>query len=225
MFARLIGSAPGHHQSVGSTSTALVLHATLIGLAIQMSGRIHPRILESVVPVDEHLLPYRVPEPVRSPSVRRPGTPLRCECTIPEIALPNVRSAVPVEIPSSIPDPGPVAVGIAGAPASASAGDPEGGSFAPTADVPARPLPGNPQPVYPSLLRSARVEGVIAAHFVVDSTGRVDARGITFESGGDALFESSVRRALLASRYEPAHAGGRAVAVRVQQEFAFRITP
>jgi protein TonB len=38
----------------------------------------------------------------------------------------------------------------------------------------AAPMPGNPSPHYPDMLRSANVEGEVLAKFIVDSTGRVE---------------------------------------------------
>jgi TonB family protein len=94
-----------------------------------------------------------------------------------------------------------------------------------TVEQPARALAGNPHPDYPSLLRSANVTGQVSARFVVDTLGRVEQGSIAFEPGSDVLFESSVRRALLASRYSPAMTSGRRVRMLVRQDFAFRLTP
>jgi hypothetical protein len=38
----------------------------------------------------------------------------------------------------------------------------------------AAPMPGNPSPHYPDMLRSANVEGEVIAKFIVDSTGRAE---------------------------------------------------
>jgi TonB family protein len=92
-------------------------------------------------------------------------------------------------------------------------------------EQPAQALAGNPHPEYPSLLRSANVTGTVSARFVVDTLGRVEQGSIAFEPGSDVLFESSVRRALLASRYSPAMTSGRRVRMLVRQDFAFRLTP
>ena len=225
MFARLIGSAPVHEHSVGATSTSLVMHATILGLAIAFGAR---TIERDATPTPPHLIFNPVHDPAPQAHVP-PRAGVRCDvCPPSPTVFIEHRIEFPVSIPTTIPTTiPPIGSEIVAGP---SGGDPApsdsgGVEFAPTVDVPARPMPGNPQPVYPSFLRSAHVEGVIAAHFVVDSTGRVEPGSITFESGGNALFESAVRRALLASRYEPARADGHAVAMRVEQSFAFRITP
>ena len=92
-------------------------------------------------------------------------------------------------------------------------------------DRPAAALPGNPRPSYPTLLRSAHIEATLSARFVVDTSGRVEPASIVFDPRVDELFEESVRRALLASRYTPAEAMGSKVPMLVRQDFAFRITP
>ena len=223
MFARLIGSAPSHERSVRITGTSFVLHASLIGLAIHFAGH---RATPSAPDSAPDVLIY-VPRDAAPPTIDRgwsPGTPV-CDCQgLPEPTLPP-KIDLPGEISTTLPEAGAGMLDGDGQPGSRTGGDVQRPGVSPIVEDPARPLPGNPRPVYPSLLRNAHVEGVIAAHFVVDSTGRVEPRSITFESGGDALFESAVRRALLASRYEPARTSGRAVAMRVEQEFAFRITP
>jgi periplasmic protein TonB len=82
---------------------------------------------------------------------------------------------------------------------------------------------GNPIPKYPERLRRNGVEGDLLVQFVVDSTGRVDARDIRFPASAHALFAESVRRALLKSRYLPAELGGHRVRQHVRQQFIFRI--
>ena len=56
-------------------------------------------------------------------------------------------------------------------------------------------------PSTPRCSAQARVTGSVSARFVVDTLGRVEQGSIAFEPGGDVLFESSVRRALFASRF------------------------
>ena len=83
--------------------------------------------------------------------------------------------------------------------------------------------PGNAPPRYPSMLRSAGVEGLVHAQFVVDTTGRVERESIRFTRTGHQLFAQAVTEALLRSRYVPAEAGGRKVRQLVQQAFSFAL--
>jgi hypothetical protein len=85
------------------------------------------------------------------------------------------------------------------------------------------PRPNNPRPSYPSSLLSAGVEAHIVAHFVVDSTGRVSEKSLTFPETAHRLFVEAIKRALLRSRYFPAELAGRRVSQRVIQEFVFRV--
>ena len=222
MFARLIGSAPGHERSAGASGTSLMLHATLVGLAIHFTHGLTRERENPSQPVI-HIFPAPTPRP---PVTRLPTQPgVECRCPLPPVPPPVAPIMPPIGIPAEIPGPDSIEFGDPVGPPGHASGDSTGNAFLPTVEMPAHPLPGNPQPIYPALLRSAHVEGEIVAHFVVDSTGRVDSRSISFDSGDEVLFDAAVRRALLASRYEPARAGGRPVAVRVQQSFAFRLTP
>jgi len=85
------------------------------------------------------------------------------------------------------------------------------------------PYPNNPKPAYPRWLQETGVEAEISAHFVVDSTGRVVAKSIKFDTSAHPLFMESIKRALQRSRYLPAEIDGKRVAQLVSQQFAFRI--
>jgi protein TonB len=85
------------------------------------------------------------------------------------------------------------------------------------------PRPNNPKPNYPSSMLSAGIEAHVLMRFVVDSTGRVDARSLVFPQGVHQLFTEAVKRALLRSRYFPAELAGRRVAQHVVQDFVFQI--
>jgi protein TonB len=82
---------------------------------------------------------------------------------------------------------------------------------------------GNAPPRYPALLRSAGVEGLVHAQFVVDTAGRVERESIRFARSDHQLFDRAVTEALLRSRYAPAEAGGRKVRQLVEQAFSFAL--
>lgn len=83
------------------------------------------------------------------------------------------------------------------------------------------PFATNPRPRYPDALQAEDVEATFTVSFVVDSTGRIDARSVDIPLGVHRLFARSVRDALLRSRYLPAQLGGRAVSQLVRQRFSF----
>ena len=96
-----------------------------------------------------------------------------------------------------------------------------GFGFVEIGTVTPRPQPGNPQPRYPDMLRSANVEGEVLVQFVVDTTGRVEMSQFKVLKSSHDLFTNSVKQQLSAARYYPAEIGGRKVKQLVQQPFNF----
>jgi len=87
----------------------------------------------------------------------------------------------------------------------------------------ARTLQSTRSPRYPKALRSAHVEGVVIAEFVVDTTGRVDPRSVHIVQSTDTAFSTAVVQAVLAGQYAPATIAGQKVRQRVHQPFTFTI--
>lgn len=86
------------------------------------------------------------------------------------------------------------------------------------------PYPGNPAPRYPAMLRSANVEGVVLAQFVVDTSGHADMSTFKVLKSTHDLFTESVRAALPNMRFYPALVGGRPVKQVLQMPFQFGLT-
>ena len=85
------------------------------------------------------------------------------------------------------------------------------------------PKRGNPHPSYPASLLREGVEGSFPVQFVVDSTGRVDAKTMAFPQSAHPMFVRAVKQALLRSRFLPAELAGSRVRQLVQQQFTFVI--
>lgn len=85
------------------------------------------------------------------------------------------------------------------------------------------PREDNPRPRYPDALKDAGIEGSFMVQFVVDSTGRVDPKTLSFPKAAHPAFLRAVRDALLRSRYFPAELAGIRVRQLVQQQFTFVI--
>ena len=81
----------------------------------------------------------------------------------------------------------------------------------------------NPRPRYPAELQRAGIEGTLVVQFVVDSTGRIDEKTLTFPTDAQPGFLRAVRDALLRSRFFPAELAGMRVRQLVQQQFTFVI--
>lgn len=88
-------------------------------------------------------------------------------------------------------------------------------------DRPVAPLDGPPMPAYPEALRSSGIRGSVAAEFVVDTAGHVEAASFHVLSTDSDLFSAAVRTAVLRTRFRPAEAGGRHVRQLVQESFSF----
>jgi len=86
------------------------------------------------------------------------------------------------------------------------------------------PAPGNPNPRYPDMLRSANVEGEVLAQFVVDTTGKADMSTFKTLKETHALFTQAVKTALPQMRFYPAEVGGKKVKQLVQMPFQFNLT-
>jgi protein TonB len=86
------------------------------------------------------------------------------------------------------------------------------------------PLPNNPGPRYPDMLRSANVEGEVLAQFVVDTTGRAEMGTFKVLKSSHDLFTNAVKSALANMRFYPAEVGGRKVKQLVQMPFQFSLT-
>ena len=101
---------------------------------------------------------------------------------------------------------------------------PVGGVFTElTVDRIVAPRPGNPQPAYPSVLRSSGLAGTVIARFVVDTTGVVEQGSVVILETTHQSFADAVRAWLPQTRYFPAEASGRRVRQLVQQRVEFQL--
>jgi TonB family protein len=88
----------------------------------------------------------------------------------------------------------------------------------------AAPVPGNPAPRYPDMLRSANVEGEVLAQFVVNTDSTVDMGTLKFLRTTHDLFSAAVRSHLPNMRFSPALVGGRPVKQLLQVPFQFSLS-
>jgi periplasmic protein TonB len=81
----------------------------------------------------------------------------------------------------------------------------------------------NPNPEYPSRLKSAGVTGTVQVRFIVGANGRVESNSIKVVSTPHPDFVDGIRRALASARYRPAEKGGAKVRQLVEQSFVFQL--
>ena len=75
---------------------------------------------------------------------------------------------------------------------------------------------------YPPALAQASVAGRVELEFVVDTLGRVEPQSVRTLASTHTEFETAARRAVLSSRFRPAHWRGQVVRQVVRQSFRFR---
>lgn len=230
MLRTLLESQATPIRRAGGTAVSIGVHTAVIGLVIVATARATsapPKALPDPV-VSIRL----APKPTLASSTGRPSTAGTTTIVIDTRVL-----VPPVTVPVSIPpvDPSkPVtnASDFGGTGAGLGSGIGSDRGLASSIDSiytvsrvekAAMPRPDNPRPVYPPTLRAASLEGMVVAHFVVDTTGRAEPRSITFAAATHPLFAEAVRQTLLRSRYLPAMIGDRPVRQLVEQRFTFAI--
>ena len=239
MLGTLIESRAARPRRAGGTAVSIGIHAGIIAVATALTAGAAQRrpIRAPATPVV-----YVSPPAPRPVAPRPPAVPPAV--AVPDrLALPDVRKLL---TPTSLPRrPGLPAIPIPNWP-DARSGPPvyrypeqwhpagSGDSHGPVpidgawgsdmVDRPVAPRPGNPAPAYPSMLRSANIEGTVDVMFIVDTAGRVEPASIKVMQATHDLFVQAVRRALRESRYEPAEAHGLRVRQIVQQRFTFSLT-
>lgn len=80
-----------------------------------------------------------------------------------------------------------------------------------------------PMLVYPEELRLQSVTGAVWAHFIVDSTGRVEDSTFQVIYSSSRQFSAAVRRWAEGARYEPAAINGHPIPVLVEVPFTFTL--
>lgn len=95
------------------------------------------------------------------------------------------------------------------------------------ADVALAPTPAEPAIAYPSLLRTANVEGTVSILVHVDAAGRVDLNAMRVERATHALFAAELRNELAHWQFRAARRDGRPVgdSLRVRAQFVLEDGP
>lgn len=88
----------------------------------------------------------------------------------------------------------------------------------------ASPMPGNPAPRYPDLLRKANIEGEVLAQFVLNTDGTPDMDTFKVLKSDHDLFTNAVYTSLPNMRFYPAQVGGKPVKQLVQMPFQFNLS-
>jgi periplasmic protein TonB len=235
MSINLIESKRVSQRSIGGTFVSIALHASLITLAVYATASAGEVGVK--VPIDTVTVFYP-PQPAErahsstaSARANHPTTPvlpresrLHVPTDIPD-KLPPIDSslgALPAESLFASRDVPGSGKGGAGAITGSDSGEP---MFVSQVDKPAMARDGNPNPGYPALLESSRIEGRVVVQFVVDTLGRADMHSLKVLESSNELFVQSLESALSKWRFYPAEAGGRKVKQIVQLPLRFVAPP
>ena len=237
MFDNLIESKAQKQRRAGGAMASAVIHVILITAAV--FGTLHAKdALEKLkaekvefvtVKKDEPPPPKETPKPPPPDVVMKAPPPkgfqvLTAPIKIPDV-LPDIDLSKKVTNEEDFTGKG-VAGGIAkgvvgGTPAPANDNQTY---YEYQVEKQVSPLPGNPAPRYPDMLRSANVEGEVLAQFVVDTTGKADMREFKVLKSTHDLFTNAVKASLPNMKFYPAEVGGKKVKQLVQMPFQFSLT-
>lgn len=96
-----------------------------------------------------------------------------------------------------------------------------GALFAPDVTTPARPLPSNPAPTFPTTLRAQGARALVSTMFIVGQDGVPDVGSLQVLADVDSAFVAAIRDALGHARFIPATKDGAAVAQVAQVTYDF----
>jgi protein TonB len=225
MFNTLLESKAKKQRSVGGSFVSLMMHATLIVLAIQATLHADQPKVQRETKVN--FTEVKKDEPPPKPHVEIAAAPV--------LKGSQVLTA-PVNIPDVLPE-----IDLTQKPTDAldwTGKGPPGGRANGTGEVapatnqiysesqvekPVVAIQGSAAPRYPEVLKAAGVQGEVVAAFIVDTAGRVDPASFKVVSATNELFSAAVRTAVPGMRFLPAEIGGKKVKQQVQQPFVFTI--
>lgn len=236
MLTTLIESKRTRSRNRGATAVSVIVHGLVIVLVAAVTAHASDRTPATqpkgrdiiYVEPQQHVTPeqHQAP-PARTETPSEPKLPKLPYRTI------EIPKTIPTDIPPANPslppiDPGQFTIASTSNDANTGNGAPtsRGGSGTFSAwevEKAVVPLSGNPKPVYPSMLQSARVDGEVLAQFVVDTTGRVDMSTFRAIHSTNELFVQSVRRALAEWKFLPAEVDGVKVRQLVQMPLTFKV--
>ena len=235
MLSTLIESRRTRSRNSGGTAASVIVHALLVTLVAAVTAHASDDT-PATKPPPPDVVYFEPVNPTPPSEPASPDRPQRAsEPTIPTLVYthvdvpPNIPTDIP-QVDVSLPPIDPTTLIIRGAEHRAASGagsSPSSGSpgvySAWQVEKSTVPLSGNPKPIYPPMLQSARVDGEVLAQFVVDTTGRIDMSTFRAIQATDELFVQSVRRALAEWKFLPAEVEGRRVRQLVQMPLTFKV--
>jgi protein TonB len=236
MFNNLIESKAKRQRSLGGTIFSVILHTGIIAGAVYATAH---ATIEAEKPKEEKVEFVEMKKDEPPPPKNEPPPPPPPDVAV---APPPPKGfqvlTAPVKIPDVIPDidltkkvtdesdfsgkgvAGGLAKGVVGGTGPV---NPEQTYFEFQVEKVASAAPGQPQPVYPEILKNSGVSGEVLAQFVVNVDGHVDMSTFKVLKSTHDLFTAAVRQNLPRVKYYPAEVGGKKVRQLVQQSFVFNL--
>ena len=196
----------------------LVIGAHIGVLAAVVLSKSEPKPIETVVPTIQGMLVMAEPEEAPPPPPEPPPPPPPEKKPEPKPAPKPVPKAPPSERAVKAPEPEPPA------PVETQV-EPKPAEPAPSQIVPPRAEAGqlsNPAPVYPSLSRRLREEGIVVLDILIKADGTVGEIKIKSSSGYKRLDETAIK-AVSRWRYQPATQGGQKIDFWYEQPVEFNL--
>lgn len=236
MFNNLIESKRKRERSVGGTLSSIIAHIGLIALAVWITAQAGTAVAKEKVQEDVNFVEVKKEPPPPEPEKPPPPPPDVVVKPPPPKGFQTLQA--PINIPDKIPEvdlskavtneadfsgkgvEGGVAKGVAGGKGPVNQDQPY---FEFQVEKPVLAREGNPQPRYPSMLESARVEGEVLVQFVVDTSGHAEMNSFKVLKSSNDLFTSAVKRVLPEMKFYPAEVGGHKVRQLVQMPFGFKV--
>jgi TonB family protein len=230
MFQTLLASAPQAPTGLSRFLASIGFHALVLFVALGLTS-IQPAVImpsrEARMPLLLPSLHPAQPEPTGTSAPRSPlGVPTPLSPPVIEplaLALPDIGSSGPTvaDLLASVSQ----TAGTPGAEVTSPTGVTPGSSPALRneleVDDPVQLLE-QPPVGYPAALAQASVAGRVELEFVVDTLGRVEPPSVRTLASTHPEFEAAARRAVLISRFRPAHWRGQLVRQVARQSFRFR---
>ncbi len=237
MFENLIESKPKKERTLLQTAMSVGLHTLLILAAIKATAGVAETAQKIIQQETSFLLPPEPPPPPPPPDQPPP------DAVVSENPPPQGFQTIvpPKDLPTEIPPvdlnekfdardfsgrgvAGGVATGVIGGTGpvitdAVSAGE----TYTSTeVDDPVQPLTG-PNPVYPDVMRSVGIEGVVRLRFVVGANGKVESNSVQVVSSTNKAFEAPAVSAIKKWTFKPAKVRGQAVRQLVEQNIRFSL--
>ncbi len=228
------------HRNPLDLAVSLLLHVLIVGVVILI-----PLLFTRTIDLSQFEQTFLVaprppaaaPPPEAAKAVKALARPIPQQAMTQPVAIP-----AKIRIVHEAPPPEPGDVGVAGGVPGGVPGGALGGIIGGTGNIPPPPpaaaraatneifrIGGDvkepqviyaPQPVYPVLARTGRIEGIVIIDAVIDPTGRVvQERAVS----GPALLMRAALDAVSQWRYQPTILDGQAVSIRMHVTVKFRL--